>query len=98
MEEVIHHNVGIKNNKTGGPTLAQCRANEVTLEDALGEHTLGYTFSIFEHIRAGHGYPLHKHPFPEFSYVLEGNLSVDLDIGTTRVSLSGTRYPKLERV
>ena len=43
---------------------------------ALGEHT-GYTFSIFESKFApGTGIPLHKHPFPEFFYVLEGNLSI----------------------
>jgi len=43
---------------------------------ALGENT-GYTFSIFESTLApGMGISLHRHPFPEFFYVLEGNLSI----------------------
>jgi quercetin dioxygenase-like cupin family protein len=41
---------------------------------AEGENT-GYAFSIFETtITPGNGLPLHKHPFAEFFYVLEGTL------------------------
>jgi len=43
---------------------------------ALGENT-GYTFSIYEMtVVPGMGIPLHKHPFAEFFYVLEGTLSI----------------------
>ena len=73
LEEVIHHNV-IKNNKTGGPALDVGQMK--LFWRALGENT-GYTFSIFESTLApGMGIPLHRHPFPEFFYVLEGNLSI----------------------
>jgi quercetin dioxygenase-like cupin family protein len=73
LEEVIHHNV-IKNNKTGGPALDVGQMK--LLWRALGENT-GYTFSIFESTLApGMGIPPHRHPFPEFFYVLEGNLSI----------------------
>src|SRR5277367_1057122 len=73
LEEVIHHNV-IKNNKTGGSALDVGQMK--LLWRALGENT-GYTFSIFESTLApGMGIPLHRHPFPEFFYVLEGNLSI----------------------
>src|ERR1700722_17796643 len=71
LEEVIHHNV-IKNNKTGGPALDVGQMQ--LLWRALGENT-GYTFSIFEMtVVPGMGIPLHRHPFAEFFYVLEGNL------------------------
>jgi quercetin dioxygenase-like cupin family protein len=41
---------------------------------AEGQNT-GYVFSIFETtITPGNGLPLHKHPFAEFFYVLEGAL------------------------
>ena len=73
LEEVIHHNV-IKNNKTGGPALAIGPMQ--LLWRALGENT-GYTFSIYEMtVVPGMGIPLHKHPFAEFFYVLEGMLSI----------------------
>ena len=73
LEEVIHHNV-IKNNKTGGPVLDIGPMQ--LLWRALGENT-GYTFSIFETtIVPGMGIPLHKHPFAEFFYVLEGTLAI----------------------
>ena len=73
LEEVIHHNV-IKNNKTGGPALDIGPMQ--LLWRALGENT-GYTFSIFETtVVPGMGIPLHKHPFAEFFYVLEGTLSI----------------------
>ncbi len=74
LEEVIHHNV-IKNNKTGGPALDI--GPMPLLWRALGENT-GYTFSIFETtVVPGMGIPLHKHPFAEFFYVLEGKLSIE---------------------
>jgi len=86
LEEVTHHNV-IKNNKTGGPALDVGQMK--LLWRALGENT-GYTFSIFEMtVVPGMGIPLHKHPFAEFFYVLKALWQ--LGIGTTRVSLSGTR-------
>src|ERR1700753_4022632 len=73
LEEVIHHNV-IKNNKTGGPALDIGPMQ--LLWRALGEHT-GYMFSIFETtVVPGMGIPLHKHPFAEFFYVLEGTLAI----------------------
>ena len=73
LEEVIHHNV-IKNNKTGGPALDIGPMQ--LLWRALGENT-GYTFSIYEMtVVPGMGIPLHKHPFAEFFYVLEGTLSI----------------------
>src|ERR1700744_5461432 len=73
LEEVIHHNV-IKNNKTGGPALDVGQMK--LLWRALGEHT-GYTFSIFEMtVVPGMGIPLHRHPFAEFFYVLEGTLAI----------------------
>ncbi len=73
LEEVIHHNV-IKNNKTGGPALDVGQMK--LLWRALGENT-GYTFSIFETtVVPGMGIPLHKHPFAEFFYVLEGTLAI----------------------
>ena len=73
LEEVIYHNV-IKNNKTGGPALTVGPMQ--LLWRALGENT-GYTFSIFEmEVVPGMGIPLHKHPFAEFFYVLEGTLSI----------------------
>ena len=73
LEEVIHHNV-IKNNKTGGPALDVGQMK--LLWRALGENT-GYTFSIFEStVVPGMGIPLHKHPFAEFFYVLEGTLAI----------------------
>ena len=85
LEEVIHHNV-IKNNKTGGPALDIGPMQ--LLWRALGENT-GYTFSIFETtVVPGMGIPLHKHPFAEFFYVLEGTLATGL--GTARAPLSGT--------
>ena len=88
LEEVIHHNV-IKNKKTGGPTLDIGPMQ--LLWRALGANT-GYTFSIYEMtVVPGMGIPLHKHPFAEFFYVLEG---YDLSIGYWNdpwVSLSGTR-------
>ena len=72
LEEVIHHNV-IKNNKTGGPALDIGPMQ--LLWRALGENT-GYTFSIYETtVVPGMGIPLHKHPFAEFFYVLEGTLA-----------------------
>jgi hypothetical protein len=73
LEEVIHHNV-IKNNKAGGPTLDIGPMQ--LLWRALGENT-GYTFSIYEMtVVPGMGIPLHRHPFAEFIYVLEGDLSI----------------------
>jgi quercetin dioxygenase-like cupin family protein len=73
LEEVIRHNV-IKNNKTGGPALDVGQMK--LLWRALGANT-GYTFSIFEStLPPGMGIPLHRHPFAEFFYVLEGNLSI----------------------
>jgi quercetin dioxygenase-like cupin family protein len=73
LEEVIHHNV-TKNHKTGGPALDVGQMK--LLWRALGENT-GYTFSIFETtIVPGMGIPLHKHPFAEFFYVLEGTLAI----------------------
>ena len=73
LEEVIHHNV-IKNNKTGGPVLDIGPMQ--LLWRALGENT-GYTFSIYETtVVPGMGIPLHKHPFAEFFYVLEGTLAI----------------------
>jgi quercetin dioxygenase-like cupin family protein len=73
LEEVIQHNV-IKNSKTGGPALDIGPMQ--LLWRALGENT-GYTFSIFETtVVPGMGIPLHKHPFPEFFYVLEGTLAI----------------------
>jgi quercetin dioxygenase-like cupin family protein len=73
LEEVIHHNV-IKNNKTDGPALDIGPMQ--LLWRALGENT-GYTFSIFETtVVPGMGIPLHKHPYAEFFYVLEGKLSI----------------------
>jgi hypothetical protein len=73
LEEVIHHNV-IKNNKTGGPVLDVGQMQ--LLWRALGENT-GYTFSIFEMtVVPGMGIPLHRHPFAEFFYVLEGTLAI----------------------
>jgi hypothetical protein len=86
LEEVIHHNV-IKNNKTGGPALDIVPVQ--LLWRALGEHT-GYTFSIFEMtVVPGMGIPLHRHPFAEFFTCWK--VICRSDIGTTRVSLSGTR-------
>ena len=73
LEEVIHHNV-IKNSKTGGPALEIGPMQ--LLWRALGENT-GYTFSIYETtVVPGMGIPLHKHPFAEFFYVLEGTLAI----------------------
>jgi quercetin dioxygenase-like cupin family protein len=73
LEEVIHHNV-IKNKRTGGPALDIGPMQ--LLWRALGENT-GYTFSIFETtVVPNMGIPLHKHPFAEFFYVLEGTLSI----------------------
>ena len=73
FEEVMHHNV-IKNNKTGGPVLDVGQMK--LLWRALGENT-GYTFSIFETtVVPGMGIPLHRHPFAEFFYVLEGTLAI----------------------
>ena len=73
LEEVIHHNV-IRNNKTGGPALHIGPMQ--LLWRALGENT-GYTFSIYETtVVPGMGIPLHKHPFAEFFYVLEGTLAI----------------------
>ena len=84
LEEVIHHNV-IKNNKTGGPALDIGPMQ--LLWRALGENT-GYTFSIYETtVVPGMGIPLHKHPFAEFFYVLEGTLAIGP--GTARAPLSG---------
>ena len=76
LEEVIHHNV-IKNNKTGGPALEIGPMQ--LLWRALRENT-GYTFSIFETtVVPGMGIPLHKHPYAEFFYVLEGELTLEVE-------------------
>jgi quercetin dioxygenase-like cupin family protein len=60
----------------GGPALMI--GNWSLIWKAEGKDT-GFVFSIFEtQITPGNGLPLHKHPYAEFFYVLEGKL----DFGT----------------
>ena len=70
-EELIGHNVS-KNEPNDGPRL---RIGDWFLTwKAQGKDT-GYSFSIFETTLApGVGIPLHKHPFAEFFYVLQGKV------------------------
>lgn len=70
-EELIGHNVS-KNEPNDGP---QLRIGDWFLTwKAQGKDT-GYSFSIFETTLApGTGIPLHKHPFAEFFYVLQGKV------------------------
>ncbi|AXC09975.1 hypothetical protein ACPOL_0604 [Acidisarcina polymorpha] len=71
-EEVINHNV-VKTEAKQGPIL---KIGEWQLNwKAQGANT-GYSFSIYETtLGAGNGLPLHKHPYPEFFYLLEGSLA-----------------------
>ena len=71
LEEITEHNV-LKTEANQGPAL---RIGEWVLNwKAQGADT-GYSLSIFETTLApGHHLPLHKHPYPEFFYVLEGKL------------------------
>ena len=71
LEETIDHNVA-KTELNKGPAL---RIGDWQLNwKAEGKNT-GYSFSIYETIlAAGRGLPLHKHPYPEFFYLLEGKL------------------------
>ena len=72
LREIVSHNV-IKNQASDGPALDIGPLK--LLWKAQGANT-GYSFSIFETtLPPGLGIPLHKHPFPEFFYVLDGNLS-----------------------
>ncbi len=71
LEETAGHNV-LKTEVNEGPTL---QIGEWQLNwKAQGADT-GYSFSIYETtLAAGNGLPLHKHPYPEFFYLLEGKL------------------------
>ena len=70
-EELTGHNV-LKTEPNHGPRL---RIGDWFLNwKAQGKDT-GYSFSIFETTLApGSGIPLHKHPYPEFFYVLHGKV------------------------
>ena len=71
LEETAGHNV-LKTEMNEGPVL---QIGEWQLNwKAQGANT-GYSFSIYETtLTAGNGLPLHKHPYPEFFYLLEGKL------------------------
>ncbi len=71
LEETTGHNV-LKTEVNEGPVL---QIGEWQLNwKAQGADT-GYSFSIYETtLAAGNGLPLHKHPYPEFFYLLEGHL------------------------
>ena len=71
LEETVGHNV-LKTEVNEGPAL---QIGEWQLNwKAQGADT-GYSFSIYETtLAAGNGLPLHKHPYPEFFYLLEGKL------------------------
>lgn len=71
LQENVDHNV-LKTDLNKGPIL---QIGEWQLNwKAEGKNT-GYSFSIYETtLAAGNGLPLHKHPYPEFFYLLEGNL------------------------
>ena len=71
LEEISGHNV-TKLGKREGRTIQI--ANLRLTWKAQGEET-GYQFSIYEMTLAPEmGIPLHKHPYAEFFYVLEGQL------------------------
>ena len=72
IEEITNHNV-IKTEANAGPIL---QIGEWHLNwKAQGADT-GYSFSIYETtLEPGNGLPLHKHPYAEFFYLLEGRLS-----------------------
>ncbi len=71
VEELTGHNV-IQHDPGEGPNLYIGKW-QLTWK-AEGENT-GYSFSIYETtLNPGQGLPLHKHPYPEFFYVLEGKL------------------------
>jgi quercetin dioxygenase-like cupin family protein len=70
-EELIGHNVS-KCEPNDGPRL---RIGDWFLTWKAQGLDTGYSFSVYETTLApGHGLPLHKHPFAEFFYVLEGNV------------------------
>ena len=71
LEESAGHNV-LMTEADQGPAL---QIGEWQLNwKAQGADT-GYSFSIYETtLAAGNGLPLHKHPYPEFFYLLEGKL------------------------
>jgi len=71
LEEIVGHNV-IKTDANEGPVLDIGTIQLIWR--AQGKDT-GYSFSIFEMtLMPGYGLPLHKHPFPEFFYVLDGKV------------------------
>jgi len=71
VEEIVGHNV-VKNDPNAGPVL-DIGAIQLIWK-AQGEDT-GYSFSIFEMtLLPGYGLPLHKHPFAEFFYVVDGTV------------------------
>ena len=61
-----------KTDTHGGPTL---QIGDWQLSWKVQGADTGYSFSVYETTLApGRGLPLHKHPFPEFFYLLEGKL------------------------
>lgn len=71
LEEISSHNVTKLGNQEGQTTQI---ANLQLTWKARGEAT-GYQFSVFElTLDPDVGIPLHKHPYPEFFYVLDGQL------------------------
>ena len=69
LEEIDRHNVTKLGNQEGPTTQI---TNLQLIWKVRGEAT-GYQFSVFELTLAPDvGIPLHKHPYPEFFYVLEG--------------------------
>lgn len=71
LEEIARHNV-TKLGDGEGP-VTQITKLKITWK-ARGEST-GYAFSVFElTLDPDVGIPVHKHPYPEFFYVLDGRL------------------------
>ena len=71
MEEIAGHNV-IKLGRREGPTI-QIADLRLTWK-AQGQDT-GYHFAVYEMTLAPDvGIPLHKHPYAEFFYVLDGQI------------------------
>lgn len=71
LEEIAGHNV-IRLGKQEGQTIQI--ANLRLTWKARGEDT-GYQFAVYEMTLApGVGIPLHKHPYAEFFYVVEGQI------------------------
>ncbi len=71
LEELAGHNVTKLDNREGDSR--QLGDLRLTFK-AKGEQT-GFQFSVFEMTLASDaGIPLHKHPYPEFFYVLDGKV------------------------